>query len=441
MARPSILAYKPIGSRVSASREQSAPARVDPGTDWPSGADSGDIADPARADHASDGQRYIRDDAGAPGAVGGGSGEGEAARPGGSSLAAGHNGHGSGDDHAADTSAAGDSSTGASDLPPARIVDDGLTAQQRAVKRRRAGIPARPRGWNLKQGERDELGRRRAVTVEEADRIADPHAPPKRRRKPRSEVPFEISDQDRLRLELRSRQRAIRKVDGKANDDLPTLPGVNALSMATRYIDGGRDTFIELVQLAVLDNQPAAVNWYAVYRDLTAYQRSIVSYDDVCAAAGVKPSQLMAAVVSCAMDLGRDVGNMVAALTHPEVVKQLAASAKRIDGDYAEIAHKDRTAFLQAQGYMPVPKSHVINVNASASAQAAAAAAQEPSVPAFAGDIGHARVVGAGSTLHALPAADANLDPFTQLLQQPDVAGAAEPQAVELIAPDADADV
>lgn len=296
-------------------------------------------------------------------------------------------------------------------------------------------MPARPRGWNLKAGERDGQGRL-IVSARVNDGLTPPPSAEKRRRvrTPRSQVPFEISDADKLRLELRDRRRAT-KPGHPAPDDLPTLPGVNALSLATRYIDGGRERFIELVQLAVLDNHPHACNWWAVYKDLTPYQRTLVSFDDVCAASGVKPSALMATVVTVAMELGRDVGNLVAALTHPDVVAKLAESAKRIDGSFAEIAHKDRLAFLQAQGYMPVPKSHVINVNASANAQAAAAAASEPAMPAFAADIAQARHVGGGSTVAQLPGADPNLDPFTALLREA-VPVAAEPREAELIAPD-----
>lgn len=219
-------------------------------------------------------------------------------------------------------------------------------------------------------------------------------------------VNFEISPEDRLRIKLRDRQRKLCK-DGKAPIKLGTLAGVHGLSYATRYIDGGRDAFINMVQLAVLERCPGAEAWYATYADLLPYEREIVSFDDLCAAAGVRPSQLLTEVVSVMMDIGRDVGNLVAAVTHPEVIAALAESGKTIKGEHADIHHKDRMAFLQGRGFLPVPKGAQIHLHASANAQAAAAAVNEPSVPSFAQDIG---AIPVRPAIPALPDADPALD-------------------------------
>ena len=182
--------------------------------------------------------------------------------------------------------------------------------------------------------------------------------------------------------------------------DLPTLPGVQSLSLATRYIEGGRERFIEFVQLAMLNKAEAAIKWMAVYADLTAAERLRVSYDDVCAAAGVMPSEIMSAVVSNAMTFGVDVGNFVAAITHPQVVQAAVRAAK----DPAGL--EDRRMMFQHQGFIPTPKGTTINVNAHASsnAQAAAVAAKDPSVPSFADDLRNIRAV-EGTILRALPPA------------------------------------
>ncbi len=217
-----------------------------------------------------------------------------------------------------------------------------------------------------------------------------------------------MSEEDRLRLKLRDVRRKVRNAEG---DDLPTqivtLPGVCGLSFATRYIDGGRDRFIECVQLAVLERQPNAEMWWRVFADLTAYERSIVSFDDVCAAAGVRPSRLMAEVISIMMELGRDAGNLIAALTHAKVMGRMAESAERIDGPHADLAIKDRHAFLQGMQFLPTPKGTTIHVSASANAKAAAAAASEPSVPSFTQTLQQA-----ADARRALPAASASDLPF-----------------------------
>lgn len=191
---------------------------------------------------------------------------------------------------------------------------------------------------------------------------------------------MKTTDAENARLALRE---VTRKLDRTAPTTLVTLAGVQPISAMSRFIDGGRERFIELVQVAVLNNEPVAVQWWEVYRELPSYPRSIISFDDVCAASGVSPRDLMLIVISTAMDFGQDVGNLVAAVTHPKVVSKMAESAQRIDGDFADIALKDRHAFLQARGFLPTAKGATINVHASASAQAASAAAQEPSVPSF----------------------------------------------------------
>lgn len=204
----------------------------------------------------------------------------------------------------------------------------------------------------------------------------------------RTPVLGDLSMQDKIRLRLSEiRQLRERNAGKEPAKTLSTAAGVHALSFATRYIEGGRERFIEFVQLAVLNNHPAACAFYEVFLDLSTYQRDVVSFDDVCSAAGVRPSDLMACVVACAMELARDTGNLVASLMHPEVVRQAAKSGKRIGGDWANIGLEDRRMLFQHAGFIPVPKNTIVNVHASANAQAAAAAASEPSVPKFSDDL------------------------------------------------------
>lgn len=197
-------------------------------------------------------------------------------------------------------------------------------------------------------------------------------------------MPFDLSQNDRIRMKLRD---VSRKVFGTPPIDLPTLPGVQSLAIAARYIDGGRTRFVEYIQLAMLNRLPSASKWWLVFADLTVHERAVVSFDDVCAASGVAPQTLMAEVVSIAMEHSKDVGNLVAAALHPTIVHQTGKSAKRIGGQHAQIALEDRKILLQQQGFMPIPKGASIHVHASATAQAAAAASADPSVPGFADDM------------------------------------------------------
>lgn len=229
-------------------------------------------------------------------------------------------------------------------------------------------------------------------------------------------LPFALPARDELRLKLRTIRRRLSFMTGTAgekDEDLPTIPGVCSLSIAARYIDGGRVRFVELIQQAMLNRIPCAEKWWLVFAELTANERAVVSFDDVCAASGVRPSELMANVVAVAMEFGQDVGNLVAATTHPGIVHQSAKSAQRIGGTYAGIGLKDREMLFQHQGFIPVPKTAVVTVNAhaSATAQAAAAAASEPSLTAFSDTIRGLSAV-RERVQHVLQARDTALDPI-----------------------------
>lgn len=163
--------------------------------------------------------------------------------------------------------------------------------------------------------------------------------------------------------------------------ELPTIPGVQSLSVNIRYIDGGRDRFVELVQNAALHNHDGATKWLYVYGTLTIQERARVNFDDICAASGVTPSALMATIVETEMNFNRDVSDVIRAIAKPKVVKTLIDSAIDRKGAHPEISERDRMRFLQADGTLPVPKGTVIQV--AANAQAAAVAGLDESVPSF----------------------------------------------------------
>lgn len=201
---------------------------------------------------------------------------------------------------------------------------------------------------------------------------------------------------------------------------LMTIRGVQALSLAVRYLEGGRDRFEQYVQLAVLNGEEAARRFWQVFADLTPVERREVSYDDVCAVADIKPHELMAGVVRHAMVFGQDVGNLIAATLSPAVIAKMGESGLRIDDvRHAEVAQKDRHIFLQSVGFAPAPKAGV-SVAVSANAQAAAASAADPSVPSFAKALQAAsgargEVLTAQATQPQLPAAAPS--PFLEALR------------------------
>lgn len=216
-----------------------------------------------------------------------------------------------------------------------------------------------------------------------------------------------------MRLKLRQHRQRVSGKIGQPLDDLPTIPGVQSLSIATRYIDGGRERFIEFVQFAVLQEIEAAKKWYVVYADLLPSERRVVSFDDVCAASGVRPSDLLAGVISAAMEYGIDVGNFVAAVAHPLIVSKSIESAQRITGKGASIGLRDREMLFQHHNFVPTgAKGPLVQVSnhASANAQSAAVAAADPSVPSFA------------ATMHRIRSVTPQLGPANEALEPIDMA-------------------
>lgn len=197
----------------------------------------------------------------------------------------------------------------------------------------------------------------------------------------------DLPREDQVRIKLRQIKRSISAQVTDAPTTLTTVADVHSLAFAIRYLDGGRDAFIAFVQGGMLEELPESTAWFRVYADLTPYERIRANLDDICAAAGVRPSKLLSEIVSMVMERGRDVGNLAAAVMHPQVVAALAKSGSTIDGKNPEIHHKDRIAFLQGMGTLPLPKGVVINNNLNASAAAAAIAAESPSMPSFAEDM------------------------------------------------------
>jgi hypothetical protein len=175
----------------------------------------------------------------------------------------------------------------------------------------------------------------------------------------------------------RAKLRALAKQLG-----LPTLPGEGSLTLAIRYLEGGRATFLQYVTLAATDEDEDAKTFLHVYLDLTKYEQKVVSLDDVCAAAGVSPVKLVKAIVGTAFEHGVDLANLIGAISHPKTVARTVKFAQQKDGI------RDRELLLQHHGFVPTPKGATINIGVtSTSTSQATALSQATSVPSFAEDM------------------------------------------------------
>lgn len=153
--------------------------------------------------------------------------------------------------------------------------------------------------------------------------------------------------------------------------------------MATRYIEGGRATVLAYIQLAAMNGNDSAMTWWHVFEGLSKYEKSQVSYDDVCAASGIPPKNILMAIAGAGFDANCDIANLISSHLHPKVVEASGKAAMKADGI------EDRKLLMMHQGFIPAPKgaSVIINNSAVSNANALAQAQGNPSVPSFLDDI------------------------------------------------------
>jgi hypothetical protein len=192
------------------------------------------------------------------------------------------------------------------------------------------------------------------------------------------------------------RRRLKTKVRRLGFHNLQSIKGLRPVHDAAMMV--GKKKFLDLIYLAVINQEPAAVAWWKIYEGLPSYEQqfTIVNLDEVSLMAGIRPDDLMKAVVGSAVTFGARTNELVFAVTHPRVIKNMAISAARVSTklstDVLNIAHKDRVAFLQGTGTLKQRGGPSININTKAEAQSASAAravaaSTDDSVPSFLADV------------------------------------------------------
>lgn len=167
---------------------------------------------------------------------------------------------------------------------------------------------------------------------------------------------------------------------------LPLVDYVNTLTMAIRYMGGGRTQFLAFLALAVSESDDAA-KFLTCFAELTPAEQDHANIDLVCQAAGASPVRLLQAAVGAAFTTGIETANLMAATAFPQTLQTTIDMAHRP----GEEGFKDREMLMKHHGFLPQPKGTTINVSAVSSASAAAAAKAEPSMPSFLGAADAAR--------------------------------------------------
>lgn len=164
----------------------------------------------------------------------------------------------------------------------------------------------------------------------------------------------------------------------------------HVLSHLYRFIPGGRDVFIAHIERCARNGDSEARAWWRIFSDLLPVHQDRVNLDDICEASEISPDRIGAMVLGSMMRLNMDTAEMIASQAHPEIVHKTVKSAKRIGGQHAAIALKDRENLLTHQRFLPSRAGYgtsvTVNANsqAAAKAEAQASAQADPSVPTFA---------------------------------------------------------
>lgn len=293
----------------------------------------------------------------------------------------------------AESVGASDPSTGGSE--PA----DGAVAGRDSQRRRSTKPFSRLARWKeeqaIEQQRRDaEKETRRQQRDARDKRIADNRAAKAERAATPRPEPAVIPESEHGIAFGVARKRLARKARSLGLN-LQTIKGMRPISEAASLV--GKKRFLEGIYLAVVNEDPHAKAWWKAYEGLDEYAKQInqVIFDEVALSAGVRPDDLLKAVVGAAVTLGSRTNEMVYAMMSPKVVKAMATSAARVNplkhsDKVLDIAQKDRQSLLQGKGFLTSRGGPSITVNTNASAAAAAkaeAASVEPTVPSFLDDV------------------------------------------------------
>jgi hypothetical protein len=186
-----------------------------------------------------------------------------------------------------------------------------------------------------------------------------------------------LADPDTARSELH--RKALRK-----GIDLDVSNSRRPLTDAVRLI--GRDSFLDYVYVAVLNEDESARTWWETYQALSQYDRDTYSLEALCLLAEVPPDRVFGAAMAAGLQLGARMSDLVYGMHQAGMVRRLVDSASFVSHDPATNS-RDRQLFLQHGGFLPTSSGGpTITVQATASAKAASVTTT-PGLPSFLEDV------------------------------------------------------
>ena len=139
-----------------------------------------------------------------------------------------------------------------------------------------------------------------------------------------------------------------------SGSDVESLPFQATLAFAFRGA-GGKATAIEYARLAApIDER--FLRFICAYDKLSATDQNEVRLEDLCKAAEILPHEFLGGIAAIAHKYNVDVGNLMAAIHHPEIVEATIESAKSPFGT------DDRRMLHTHHGFLPTGKGNTVNV-------------------------------------------------------------------------------
>lgn len=153
-----------------------------------------------------------------------------------------------------------------------------------------------------------------------------------------------------------------------------------SLGKLAAIIPGGRKSIIEYARLAAEYN-PDVASMVEYWDHGREKHKTGLSIEKACYKANLSMRDLFTSITAVMYEVNvENFGNMIAALAHPEVVKQSIRQAQKPSG------YKDREMLFKHAGFLPLPKGSTININTALLSRVntgASEANEEKGLPAF----------------------------------------------------------
>ena len=122
-------------------------------------------------------------------------------------------------------------------------------------------------------------------------------------------------------------------------------PRPGTLDFALRSVRAGKHRAMELAPNAIAF-EPRMEHVVQAWSQLTPWQRRVTPLEDLCAAADMKPSEFLSAVVRASFEFTNDITDLLVATAFPEIVHAAVQRARTPHGV------EDRRLLFEHAGFL-----------------------------------------------------------------------------------------